>query len=91
MPSNRGQFRGSPDYDDPQGEGGAPKTSSDANSRDQEVRGDPAEDEEDDDDYGPGLPTRYGVSLSGQQHSGPSIPTMQDLDLRNGLSSLPRC
>ncbi|PLB53006.1 hypothetical protein P170DRAFT_454210 [Aspergillus steynii IBT 23096] len=83
VPSSRGQFRGSPDYEDPRDETAG--ASSNANLRDPEVQGDAAEDDDndDDDDYGPGLPTRYGLSLTGHQNSGPSIPTMQDLDLRN--------
>lgn len=40
--------------------------------------------EENDDEYGPNLPSRQGHP---GQSSGPTIPTMQDLQLRKGEST----
>lgn len=40
------------------------------------------DDDEDDDEYGPTLPGPG--SMRGTAHSGPTIPNMQDLDLKRG-------
>lgn len=52
-------------------------------TRDRDVEG---EDDEDDDEYGPVLPSTSG--RGGGPSSGPTIPTMQDLELRKGMSRL---
>lgn len=62
--------RASPDY-----EGGA----------DPEKDGMNDVDEDDDEDYGPNLPSRLQMPKSGGPSSSPAIPTMQDLELRKGM------
>ncbi|RDH34495.1 hypothetical protein BDQ94DRAFT_141588 [Aspergillus welwitschiae] len=51
-------------------------------TRDRDVEG---EDDEDDDEYGPVLPSTSG--RGGGPSSGPTIPTMQDLELRKELAA----
>ncbi|KAA8646138.1 hypothetical protein EYZ11_001545 [Aspergillus tanneri] len=69
--------RGSPDYGDQSGKRDE-SLDLERRTRESDVR-DGAED--DDDEYGPDLP--YGHGAQKGQLSGPAIPTMQDLELRN--------
>ncbi|KAJ5095519.1 hypothetical protein NUU61_004875 [Penicillium alfredii] len=52
----------------------------------EDARGSPPGDEDEDDEYGPTLP--HPVLTRGAPHSGPTIPNLQDLELKRGKSKL---
>lgn len=70
--------RNSPDYNRGVSEGGVDPVS----ERNKIDGGD--DDDDEDEDYGPSLP-RFDPRTRGGPSSGPTIPTMQDLDLRKGM------
>lgn len=75
----------SPDYDDEDGHvAGADKRTDFGNEEPQRSTREYNGDEEEEEDYGPELPTTVAAAQGLKQSLGPTIANLQDLELRRG-------